>query len=119
MKKILYVEDHEDTANAVKVILSDAGFDVDIALTGRSAINKAKKHNFDLILLDIMLPDMSGWDVFQTLNKKIKGVKYAILSVIPVSTERRRELKKAGISDYILKPFKKKDLITRIKKVLK
>ncbi len=62
---------------------------------------------------------MSGWDVFQTLKGKIKDVKYVILSVIPVSTERRIELKKAGISDYILKPFKKDDLITRIEKVLK
>jgi DNA-binding response OmpR family regulator len=119
MKKILYVEDHEDTANAVKTILSNAGFEVEIAPTGKIATKKVKEQHFDLILLDIMLPDMSGWDVFQTLKKKIKDVKYAILSVIPVSTERRIELKKAGISDYILKPFKKDDLITRIKRILK
>ena len=118
MKRILYVEDHEDTANAVKTILSEAGFEVEIALSGKDGIKKAKEEYFDLILLDIMLPDMSGWDIFQTLKEKIKDVKYVILSVIPVSTERRKQLNKAGISDYILKPFKKADLIARIKKVL-
>ncbi len=55
MKKILYVEDHEDTVNAVKSILSNAGFEVDIALTGRAGIKKAKKNHFDLILLDIFV----------------------------------------------------------------
>ena len=113
MKKILYVEDHEDTAMAVKTILSDAGFEVDIASTGKIGIKKAKNQHFDLIILDIMLPDMSGWDVFLTLKKKIKDVKYVILSVIPVSEERRIELKKSGISDYILKPFTKESLRLR------
>lgn len=116
-KKILYVEDHEDTAEAVKAILSKAGFKIDISLSGKDGIRKAKNH-YDLFLLDIMLPDMSGWDIFQTLKKKIKGTKYIFLSVIPVSTERMEELKKAGISDYITKPFTKVDLIARIKKVL-
>ena len=118
MKKILYVEDHEDTAEAVKMILDNGGFKIDIALSGKDGIRKARNH-YDLILLDIMLPDMSGWDIFQTLKKKIKKTKYIFLSVIPVSTERMRELKKAGISDYITKPFVKVDLIARIKKALK
>ncbi len=117
-KKILYVEDHEDTAEAVKTILSRNGFEIEVALSGKDGIRKAKKH-FDLFLLDIMLPDMSGWDIFQTLKKNTKGSKYIFLSVIPVSTERMKELKRAGISDYITKPFKKKDLIARIKKALK
>ena len=117
-KKILYIEDNEDTAEAVKIILTKVGFKTHIALSGKDGLRKAKNH-FDLILLDIMLPDMSGWDIFRALSKKVKGSKYVILSVIPVSTERMAELKKAGISDYITKPFKKEDLIARIKKVLK
>ena len=117
-KKILYVEDHEDTAEGVKLILKKAGFEIDVALSGKDGINKAKSNHFDLFLLDIMLPDMSGWDIFKTLNKNTKGSKYFFLSIIPVSTERMEELKKAGISDYITKPFTKEDLITRVKKVL-
>ena len=118
MKKILYVEDNEDTADAVKMILDHAGFETEIASSGEKGI-KATKKSFDLILLDIMLPDMSGWDVFQKSQKNKIKAKYAFLSAIPVSSERMRELKKAGVSDYITKPFEKKDLITRIKKMLK
>jgi DNA-binding response OmpR family regulator len=116
-KKILYIEDNRDTAEAVKIILDSAGFETELAFTGRDGLRKVGKY-FDLILLDIMLPDMSGWDVFTKL-KKINGFKYVFLSVIPVSAERMRELKKAGVSDYITKPFKKSDLIARLNKVLK
>ncbi len=118
MKQILYIEDHEDTAEAVKTMLSHAGFFVEIALTGKDGIKHALEKNFDIILLDIMLPDMSGWDIFKTLSKKLKGVRYIFLSIIPVSTERMEEFKKAGICDYIMKPFKKEELIVRIKRCI-
>jgi two-component system, OmpR family, response regulator VicR len=65
-----------------------------------------------------MLPDMSGWDIFKTLSKQKNGSKYIFLSVIPVSTERMKELKKSGISDYITKPFSRKDLVDRVRKVI-
>ena len=119
MKKILYIEDNEDTATAVKIILTHAGFPTEIALTGKDGLKKIKKNKFDLILLDIMLPDMSGWDIFTKLRKNKIKAKYAFLSAIPVSKERLKELKRAGVSDYITKPFEKKDLIERVKKMLK
>jgi len=119
MKKILYVEDHRDTAEAVKQMLESEGYETELGFNGKEGIKKAHEKKFDLILLDIMFPDMSGWDIFKTLSSKKYKAKYAFLSVIPVSTERMKELKKAGISDYITKPFTKKDLIERIKKILK
>ena len=70
MKKILYIEDNEDTANAVKIILDNAGFETQLAFTGKQGLKIAEKEKFDLILLDIMLPDMSGWDIFEKLKKK-------------------------------------------------
>ena len=118
-KKILYVEDNEDTAEAVQVILNHAGFKTDIAFSGKEGLKNVKKKDYDLILLDIMLPDMSGWDIFTKLKKEDVKSKYAFLSAIPVSTERMKELKKSGVSDYITKPFEKDDLIKRIKKILK
>ena len=69
MKKILYVEDDQATANEVKTILSNNGFEVDIASSGKECMKNMKKH-YDLFLLDIMLPDMSGWDLFKNLKKK-------------------------------------------------
>ena len=60
---------------------------------------------------------MSGWDIFEILKKKKINSKFVFLSAIPVSQERLEELKKAGVSDYITKPFSKEDLINRIKKI--
>ena len=117
MKKILYVEDNLDTANAVKIMLSKAGYEIETAKNGKEGIEKAKK-GYDLYLLDIMLPDMSGWDIFAKLHKDIKGAKYAFLSAIPVSSERLAELKKSGVSDYITKPFTKEKLIESVKKII-
>jgi two-component system response regulator VicR len=117
MKKILYVEDNQDTADAVKIILSNQGFDVALASNGKDALMTAKQI-FDLILLDIMLPDMSGWDIFEKLKPSAGDTKFAFLSAIPVSSERMEELKKAGVSDYITKPFTKVDLVTRINRMI-
>ena len=115
MKKILYIEDDEDIASAVKIILENQGFKTEVAFCGKDGLMKAKEH-FDLILLDIMLPDMSGWDIFEQL-KGMRRTKFAFLSVIPVSGARLNELRKSGVSDYITKPFEKNDFINRINKI--
>jgi len=117
VKKILYVEDNLDTAAAVKTILSNAGYEIEIANNGKEGIKKSKEGPFDLFLLDIMLPDMSGWDIFENLRKE-GGAKFAFLSAIPVSSERMAELKDAGVSDYITKPFTKESLVEKIKNIL-
>ncbi len=115
MKQILYVEDNPDTNEAVKIILTHAGFEIDTALDGANGLKKANDKKYDLILLDVMLPDMSGWDIFAKLKPKL-SCKYAFLSAIPVSNERMEQLLKDGVSDYITKPFVKADLIARVKK---
>jgi DNA-binding response OmpR family regulator len=117
-RKILYIEDNQDTANAVKIILGNVGFDVDLALTGDEGLKKIAQSQYDLILLDIMLPDMSGWDIYGMIKSKVKS-KYAFLSAIPVSSERMIQLQKEGVTEYIVKPFTKKDLVMRINRIFK
>jgi len=119
-KKILYVEDDADTRNLVRMILKSNGYDVVTAYNGREGLKKLGEDSIDLVILDIMLPDTSGWDIFQKIKKdpKNKDVKVAFLSVIPVSEERLDTLKKSGIEDYITKPFDNKDLIKRVGKIL-
>jgi DNA-binding response OmpR family regulator len=117
MKHVLYVEDNRDTAEAVKVFLDEAGFETELAFCGKDGLKKAE-NGFDLVLLDIMLPDMSGWDIFEKLKGKVKS-KFAFLSAIPVSDERMKELRRAGVSDYVTKPFTKTDLVKRISKILR
>jgi DNA-binding response OmpR family regulator len=65
-----------------------------------------------------MLPDMSGWDIFARI-KDVAKANYAFLSAIPISGERMGQLKKEGVSDYIIKPFEKADLIARVTEMLK
>ena len=81
-----------------------------------------KKANFDPTLpfsfSNMSQPDMSGWDIFEKLKGKVKS-KFAFLSAIPVSEERMKELRRAGVSDYITKPFTKTDLVKRISKILR
>jgi DNA-binding response OmpR family regulator len=116
-KKILYVEDNQDTANAVKIILSGEGYNIDLAFDGTEGMKKAFSDIFDLILLDVMLPDMSGWEVYSNLKEKVNS-KYAFLSAIPISSERFSEMSKLGVSDYIMKPFNKKELIEKVGNML-
>ena len=118
MHKILYVEDNKDTAIAVKTILESEGYNVEFPLTGKEGIVKLEKKNFDLVILDIMLPDINGIEVFGEAVKKRKNCKYAILSIITVPGGKLKELKKKGMTECINKPFRKNDLLVKIKKIL-
>lgn len=118
MHKILYVEDNYDTAEAVKIILEREGHEVHLAHTGKEGMNKGKAAQYDLIILDFMLPDLTGWDLFESLRLKTKS-KFAFLTIIPPSQERLSLMKEMGLSDYILKPFSKDDLVIRIQHILK
>ena len=117
MKKILYVEDNLDTAEAVRIILTGVGYDVELAHTGMEGLEKLQKNDYDLVILDVMLPDMSGGDIFEK-TVVTKKCKYVFLSITPVDKKGRVKLLKKGVSDYINKPFRKDDLIERISKVV-
>lgn len=132
MACILYVEDDEDTRNMVKGVLEKRGYTVVTACDGRECLSKLGREKPDLVLLDMMLPDMSGWDIFNkilNLGRKYRAeykiednspfVKVAFLSVIPISGDRLVKLRKYGISDYIMKPFDNEDLVRRIADILK
>lgn len=118
MVKIMHVDNEPDTLKLVKTILEKEGFNVVTALSGKECLGKLGEENPDLVLLDVMMPDMSGWDVYQRIRKMKKRPKVAFLSVIEVSKERRRALFNNGISDYITKPFDRADLVKRIKKIV-
>ncbi|RLI92620.1 MAG: two-component system response regulator [Candidatus Altiarchaeales archaeon] len=119
-KKILYVEDDEDTRKLVRMILKSNGYKVITAYNGREGLKKLDEDDIDLVILDIMLPDISGWDIFQRIKKdpRNRDVKVAFLSVIPVSEERLDTLRKCGIEDYIMKPFDNDDLVRRVGRIL-
>lgn len=117
-KKILYIEDDASTLQLITEVLEGAGYKVAGAKSGKEGLKKFSS-KYDLILVDILMPDMSGWDVYQEIRKKDKKVKIAFLSAVECSRERMKKLGKEGVADYILKPIAPDDLIKRIKSILK
>jgi len=116
--RILHVDDEPDILKVVKTILDKEGYDVVSAESGKDALKEIIKNHFSLILLDVMMPDMSGWDLFTRIADIKKGYKVIFLTVLEASTKKIKEMKKSGIKDYITKPFDRADLVARVKKAI-
>ena len=114
MKKILIVEDDVDIHNLIKDILKKERYDVISAYSGTEAILLIEKNNVDLILLDLMLPGLSG----EELIRKIKDIPIIVLSA-KVSSEDKVNVLSNGANDYITKPFNPLELIARVKSQLR
>jgi DNA-binding response OmpR family regulator len=116
--RILHVDDEPDTLKVVKTILEKEGYEVVSVEGGKSALAQVDLNHFALILLDVMMPDMSGWDLFTRIAKIKPEYKVIFLTVLEASEEKIKELKEHGIKDYITKPFDRKDLVARVKKAI-
>jgi two-component system response regulator RegX3 len=117
MARILVVEDEETLAEAISFLLSKEGFDVAVAATGPAAIESFEKSGADLILLDLMLPGLSGTEVCRQIRTK---------SSVPIImlTAKDSEIDKVvglelGADDYVTKPYSSRELIARIRAVLR
>ncbi|MDP2847646.1 MAG: response regulator transcription factor [Humidesulfovibrio sp.] len=119
-RRVMVVEDHAETCELLRYNLTAAGFEVRTALDGKQALNVMDRWRPDLVLLDLMLPEMDGFEVCRTL-KQIPS-----LSAVPVIflTARTDEVDRVvglelGAEDYVLKPFSTRELLLRIKIVLR
>lgn len=117
MSRILVVEDEETLAEAISFLLSKEGFEVEIAVDGPAAIAAFEKKGADLILLDLMLPGLSGTEVCRQIRAK---------SSVPIImlTAKDSEIDKVvgleiGADDYVTKPYSSRELIARIRAVLR
>jgi len=115
--KILVVEDEESFSEAISFLLRKEGFEVDIASNGPNAISQFEVHGADLILLDLMLPGLSGTEVCRQIRTK---------SQVPIImlTAKDTEIDKVvglelGADDYVTKPYSSRELIARIRAVLR
>lgn len=120
MTKILVVEDDQFTQDFIREVLEEDNHKVITALSGEKALDKLEKNSdTELILLDIMLPGRSGWDIFMELRRDYPKVKVVFVSAIEVSEERRSSLiNKEGLADYIVKPFTQEKLRRIVKGAL-
>lgn len=117
MTRVLVVEDEESFREALEFMLSKEGFEVALAATGTDALVEFDRNGADLILLDLMLPGMSGTEVCRTIRAKSK------VPIIMV-TAKADEVDKVvgleiGADDYVTKPFSSRELVARIRAVLR
>lgn len=113
MRKILVIEDREATVFQLKRSLEQEGYEVYIAQTGREALSIVSQHRIDLILLDLILPDISGLQLCKKLREQ-----YPLLPIIIVSVKTDLPIKVQALNtcadDYIAKPFYMKEVLARI-----
>ena len=110
MKKILIVEDDTDIHNLIKDILVKEKYEVVSAYSGTEAISLIEKNDIDLILLDLMLPGITGEEII----KKVTDIPIIVISA-KISTEDKVNSLTIGANDYITKPFDTNELLARIK----
>ena len=117
MTKILIVEDESSFSEALAFLLGKEGFEVSIAEDGRTALNTFAKEGADLILLDLMIPEISGVDVCRTI-RTTSHVPIIMLTAKDAEIDKVVGLE-LGADDYVTKPYSSRELIARIKAVLR
>jgi two-component system alkaline phosphatase synthesis response regulator PhoP len=115
---ILLVEDEENLQEALKLNLELEGYEVTSSYDGADALRVVQKEHFDLIILDVMLPELDGIAVVETIRLNNTDMPILILSARNSSADRVLGLKK-GADDYLTKPFNLEELLLRVKKLLK
>ena len=120
MKKILIIDDYPDNVFLLQDRLEKEGFEVIKAYQGETGIQKAVEEKPDLILLDIMMPDISGFDVCKilTTNQETKLIPIILLTALTEADSLKQGLL-AGAFDYVKKPFNRTELIARINSALR
>ena len=116
--RILLVEDEETLAIGLEYNLTEEGFDVRWAKNGREAIDFYKLHKFDLIILDIMLPYINGFEIAEHIRSSDPKLPILMLTAKTEKADRVKGLKK-GVDDYVTKPFHLDELLLRVRGMLK
>ncbi|WP_181349807.1 response regulator transcription factor [Thalassobacillus sp. CUG 92003] len=117
-QNVLIVDDEESIVTLLKYNIEQAGFESDVAYTGADALSKAEVTKFDMIVLDVMLPEMDGMEVCKRLRQK------QIHTPILMLTAKDEEFDKVlglelGADDYLTKPFSPREVVARIKAILR
>ena len=116
--KILIVEDEAKTGDYLKQGLSEAGFVVDLARDGMDGLHLALGETYDLVVLDVMLPTLDGWQVLEALRRAGKDMPVLFLTARDQVTDRVKGLE-LGADDYLVKPFAFAELLARARTLLR
>jgi two-component system response regulator VicR len=118
-KHILCIEDEPEMIDLIRLILGRRGFEVIGAAGGKDGLEKVRQQPPDLILLDLMMPDMDGWEVYQQIkaDEKIKNIPVIVVTAKAQSIDKVLGLHIAKVDDYIAKPFSPQELLNSVDKV--
>jgi two-component system phosphate regulon response regulator PhoB len=120
VSRILIVEDEPDIANLLTYNLSAAGFETETSHSGAAALSRAKAFKPDLVLLDLMLPDLPGSEVLRLIKEDPNLRRTAVVMVTAKGQESDRvQGLELGADDYVVKPFSVRELALRVKAVLR
>jgi DNA-binding response OmpR family regulator len=119
-KRVVYIEDEPEMVELVQIILGRAGFEVAGAGSGLDGLQLARREPPDLVLLDLMLPDMDGWQVYRELraDESLKHIPVIVITAKSQSIDMVLGLHVADVDDYISKPFSAQELVKRAERVI-
>lgn len=120
-RRLVYIEDEQEMIDLVRLILSRKGMEVTGALGGKVGLESVRAELPDLVLLDLMMPDMDGWDVYHHIkaDETTRNIPVIVITAKAQSIDKVLGLHIAKVDDYISKPFSPQELIDSVEKVLK
>ncbi|NTW08656.1 MAG: response regulator [Anaerolineaceae bacterium] len=119
-KFILCIEDEPEMIDLIRLILERRGFKVEGAAGGMDGIRKVRELHPDLVLLDLMMPDLDGWEVYQQMkaDENSRNIPVIVVTAKAQSIDKVLGLHIAKVDDYISKPFSPQDLLASVEKIL-
>lgn len=119
-RRVVYIEDDQEMIDLVVLILTRRGFEIKGAHGGRNGLDLVLQDPPDLVLLDLMMPGMDGWEVYQQIkaNESTRNIPVIIITAKAQAIDRVLGLHIAKVDDYIAKPFRPQELVDSIDRVL-
>ena len=119
-KRVLCIEDEQEMIDLIKLILERRGFDVLGAVGGKEGLEVIRREKPDLILLDLMMPEVDGWEVYRQMkaDEQVKDIPVIVVTAKAQSIDKVLGLHIAKVDDYVTKPFGPQELLKSINKVL-
>ena len=119
-KKVVCIEDEPEIIDLIRLILGRKGFDLTGATGGQEGLDAIREVKPDLVLLDLMMPDMDGWEVYQQMkaDPELKDIPVIVVTAKAQSIDKILGLHIAKVDDYVTKPFGPQELLQSVERVL-
>lgn len=120
LRSVIYFEDENEMVELVRIILSREGYQVKGVREGQAGLKLVKEELPDVILLDLMMPDMDGWEIFREIksDEATMNIPVIVITAKAQTVDKILGIEVAKVDDYISKPFRPQELVERVNKVL-